>query len=95
MVATCNANRSNRKAELAVLLDGAGPGLVLNKVFTEPGDIVLKHACALGCEGVVSKRLGSRYERAAATPGSRLRTRARRPCSVSARKIGGDDGAAA
>jgi bifunctional non-homologous end joining protein LigD len=52
----------DRKAELAALLDGAGPGLVLNKVFTEPGDVVFKHACALGCEGVVSKRLGSRYE---------------------------------
>jgi bifunctional non-homologous end joining protein LigD len=22
---------------------------------------VFKHACALGCEGIVSKRLGSRY----------------------------------
>jgi bifunctional non-homologous end joining protein LigD len=25
------------------------------------GDIVLRHACALGLEGIVSKRLGSRY----------------------------------
>src|SRR5215831_14101895 len=24
-------------------------------------DVVFKHACALGCEGIVSKRLGSRY----------------------------------
>jgi len=23
--------------------------------------MVFKHACALGCEGIVSKRLGSRY----------------------------------
>jgi bifunctional non-homologous end joining protein LigD len=34
---------------------------VLNKVFIEPGDVVFKHACALGCEGIVSKRRGSRY----------------------------------
>jgi len=34
---------------------------MLNATFEEPGDIVFKHACALGCEGVVSKRLGSRY----------------------------------
>ena len=25
------------------------------------GLTVLQHACALGCEGIVSKRLGSRY----------------------------------
>jgi bifunctional non-homologous end joining protein LigD len=25
------------------------------------GDVVFRHACILGCEGIVSKRLGSRY----------------------------------
>jgi len=34
---------------------------VLNVTFEEPGDVVFKHACALGCEGIVSKRRGSRY----------------------------------
>jgi bifunctional non-homologous end joining protein LigD len=51
----------DRKAELAELLRDSRPGLVLNKVFIEPGDVVFKHACALGCEGIVSKRRGSRY----------------------------------
>jgi bifunctional non-homologous end joining protein LigD len=51
----------DRKAELGELLAGCGPGLVLNSVFIEPGEVVFKHACALGCEGVVSKRRGSRY----------------------------------
>jgi len=36
-------------------------GIVVNATFEEPGDVVFKHACALGCEGIVSKRLGSRY----------------------------------
>jgi len=36
---------------------------VLNITFNEPGDIVFKHACALGCEGIVSKRLGSGHSR--------------------------------
>jgi ATP-dependent DNA ligase len=27
----------------------------------DDGLIVFHHACALGCEGIVSKRLGSRY----------------------------------
>jgi ATP-dependent DNA ligase len=26
-----------------------------------PGDIVFRHACALGLEAIVSKKLGSRY----------------------------------
>jgi bifunctional non-homologous end joining protein LigD len=34
---------------------------MLNATFEESGDIVFKHACALGCEGIVSKRLCSRY----------------------------------
>ena len=25
------------------------------------GDVVYRHACRLGCEGIVSKRLGSAY----------------------------------
>jgi bifunctional non-homologous end joining protein LigD len=50
-----------RKAELADLLAGGARGLVLNRVYSEPGDAVYKCACALGCEGVVSKRRGSRY----------------------------------
>jgi ATP-dependent DNA ligase len=51
----------DRKAELANLLRGSMPGLVLNEVFEAPGPIVFEHACKLGCEGVVSKRRGSRY----------------------------------
>jgi ATP-dependent DNA ligase len=34
---------------------------VLNVTFAEPGDVVFRQACALGCEGIVSKRLGSPY----------------------------------
>ena len=36
-------------------------GLKLNEHIKEPGDIVFRHACQLGLEGIVSKRLGSRY----------------------------------
>jgi hypothetical protein len=34
---------------------------VLNKLFEEDGAIVFREACRLGCEGIVSKRLGSPY----------------------------------
>ena len=50
-----------RKARLTLLLDRCGPGLVVNPVFDEPGDVVYAHACSFGCEGIVSKRRGSRY----------------------------------
>jgi bifunctional non-homologous end joining protein LigD len=44
-----------RKALLAELLDGSNLSLVLNEHFEEDGAIVY------GCEGIVSKRLGSPY----------------------------------
>jgi bifunctional non-homologous end joining protein LigD len=50
-----------RKATLASLLRGHLPGLLLNEHFEHPGDVVFRHACKLGLEGIVSKRLGSRY----------------------------------
>jgi bifunctional non-homologous end joining protein LigD len=50
-----------RKALLAKLLERSHLSLVLNEHFTEDGAIVFREACRLGCEGVVSKRLGSIY----------------------------------
>ena len=50
-----------RKAALAKLLRRAKPGLKLSEHLIGPGDVVFQHACKLGCEGIVSKRLGSRY----------------------------------
>jgi bifunctional non-homologous end joining protein LigD len=50
-----------RKATLASLLRAGHPGLQFNQHLTHPGDVVFRHACATGLEGIVSKRLGSRY----------------------------------
>ena len=50
-----------RKRQLAKLVRGPHPGIVLNEVFEGDGDILFEHACKLGCEGIVSKRLGSPY----------------------------------
>jgi bifunctional non-homologous end joining protein LigD len=49
-----------RKAALAKLLHRTSGGIVYNEHYGE-GAIIYKHACALGCEGIVSKRLGSPY----------------------------------
>jgi bifunctional non-homologous end joining protein LigD len=50
-----------RKRLLAKLLRGSNPSIVLNEQFEEDGAIVFREACKLGCEGIVSKRLGSPY----------------------------------
>jgi len=50
-----------RKRKLARLVRGPHPGIVLNGFFEGDGEIIFEHACKLGCEGIVSKRLGSRY----------------------------------
>jgi bifunctional non-homologous end joining protein LigD len=50
-----------RKRKLAHLLDAAKPGLQISEHLHGDGTEVFQHACQLGCEGIVSKRLGSRY----------------------------------
>jgi bifunctional non-homologous end joining protein LigD len=50
-----------RKEMLAELLAGPQLNLVFNECFEEDGAIVYREACKLGCEGIVSKRLGSSY----------------------------------
>jgi ATP-dependent DNA ligase len=51
-----------RKAALAKLLRHAKAGLLLNEhIEYDDGEMVFHHACKLGLEGTVSKRLGSPY----------------------------------
>jgi bifunctional non-homologous end joining protein LigD len=51
-----------RKATLASVLTKAGSGLRLNEHLEhEDGEVVFRHACKLGLEGIVSKRKGSPY----------------------------------
>ena len=50
-----------RKHLLAKLLKGSHLSVVLNEHFDEDGASVYRAACQLGCEGIVSKRLGSPY----------------------------------
>jgi bifunctional non-homologous end joining protein LigD len=51
-----------RKATLASILRKARHGVRLNEHLEHPdGLTVFQHACKMGLEGIVSKRLGSRY----------------------------------
>jgi bifunctional non-homologous end joining protein LigD len=51
----------HRKRALAKLLRQKRDGLILNAHYVGDGATIYKHACKLGCEGIVSKRLGSPY----------------------------------
>jgi ATP-dependent DNA ligase len=51
-----------RKATLASIVRKARHGVRLNEHLEHPeGSVVFQHACKMGLEGIVSKRLGSRY----------------------------------
>jgi bifunctional non-homologous end joining protein LigD len=54
---------SARKAVLKQLLDGRGQESVIHYTddFTEAGPVVLRHACEMGLEGIVSKRRSAPY----------------------------------
>src|SRR5262245_20829190 len=53
---------ATRKATLASLLRRAAPGLRFNEhIEAEDGEIVFRHACKMGLEGIVSKRRDSPY----------------------------------
>ena len=52
---------SERRAKLARLLARASTGIVLNEHTDEEGSVVFRHACKLGLEGIVSKRLTAPY----------------------------------
>jgi ATP-dependent DNA ligase len=46
---------------LANLLYRERDDIAFNAHYDGDGAIIYKHACALGCEGIVSKRLGTPY----------------------------------
>lgn len=50
-----------RKSTLKGLLRRANAGVAFNRHFDMEGAIIYREACRLGCEGIVSKRLGSPY----------------------------------
>jgi len=50
-----------RKHQLEQLVGNVAPGLRLSEHLHSDGMEIFEHACKLGCEGIVSKRVGSRY----------------------------------
>ena len=58
-----------RKELLAKLLQQPHHGIAANQILHGDGAIIYRHACSLGCEGIVSKRIGSTYRMGAPTNG--------------------------
>jgi ATP-dependent DNA ligase len=52
----------DRKAALRRLLSSMKAGILLNEHIAEDGPTVFAHACHLGAEGIVSKRIDSTYQ---------------------------------
>jgi bifunctional non-homologous end joining protein LigD len=52
----------DRKAALARLLREIKAGILLNEHIAEDGPTVFAHACRLGAEGIVSKKVDSAYQ---------------------------------
>jgi len=58
------ARLEDRKRTLADLVHDTDDGIAFNKHFDGDGAIIFEHACALGCEGIVSnkeRRLAAAY----------------------------------
>jgi bifunctional non-homologous end joining protein LigD len=77
----------HRKDELADLLESAGDGIAFNKHFAGDGVAIFKHACALGCEGIVSKQLGSPYRSGRVSHWLKVKN----PAAPAARREGEED----
>ena len=69
-----------RKSTLKSLLRGKHEGIAFNAHFIADGAIVYRQACMLGCEGIVSKHLGSPYRSGRADCWVKVKNR-RRPRS--------------
>jgi hypothetical protein len=75
---------------LASLLRLSHEGIPLNEHFTGDGAAIYRHACALGCEGIVSMRLGSPYRAGRSPRCSRSKTLQRRQYDDLMKKTGAD-----
>jgi bifunctional non-homologous end joining protein LigD len=76
-----------RKATLKGLLRRARPGIAFNRHFEVDGTVVYEQACALGCEGIVSKRLGSPYRPGRADCWIKIKN----PAAPAAKRLDEDD----
>jgi bifunctional non-homologous end joining protein LigD len=78
----------DRKAALARLLRETEAGILRNEHVAEDGPTVLAHACRLGAEGIVSKKVDGTYRSGPCRSGSRFAIQPALLCSGSGARIG-------
>jgi bifunctional non-homologous end joining protein LigD len=76
-----------RKSTLLSLLKGAPHGIVYNEHIEGDGAMIFRHACRLGCEGIVSKRADSTYR----SGRSRDWIKTKAPAAIEAQNIRGEN----
>ena len=72
------ATSRHRKHAVGRSPGGTRDGIAFNKHYAGDGSAIFKLACTLGCEGIVSKRLGSPYRSGRVNHWLKSRIRARR-----------------
>jgi hypothetical protein len=85
----------DRNAALRRLLGGMKAGIRLNEHVAEDGPTVFAHACQLGAEGIVSKKVDSTYRSGPCRVWIKVRNPATSPCSGSGARFGIDEPEAA
>jgi bifunctional non-homologous end joining protein LigD len=81
----------DRKNALARLLRDTNAGILLNEHVAEDGPTVFAHACRLGAEGIVSKKVDGTYRSGPCPFGSRSAIPQASLCRGSATRIGIDE----
>jgi bifunctional non-homologous end joining protein LigD len=71
----------DHKVALARLLPNTKAGILLNEHIAEDGPVVFAHACRLGAEGIVSKRVTAPIDPVLVRSGSRSAIPPALPCS--------------
>jgi bifunctional non-homologous end joining protein LigD len=72
----------DRKAALAQLLRNTEAGILFNEHIAGDGRVVFAHACRLGAEGIVSKKIDSLYR----SGPCRVWIKVRNPASIAAQR---------
>jgi ATP-dependent DNA ligase len=72
----------DRKAALALLLGDRKAGILLNEHIADDGPTVFAHACQLGAEGIVSKKIDGTYRSGL----SRVWIKFRNPASIAVQR---------
>jgi hypothetical protein len=88
---TAPAIKLRATCTLAQILARGSEAIVYNEHITHDGAAVFEHACRLGLEGIVSKRLDAPYGSGPSKTWLNRKTRSVKPCGANGRKTGKAD----